>query len=199
MLDNAELALANEVKNSEMQRYQCILTRGPLECQLYSEEVNSITHLMGQYTHAFWAAEQHKHVTNIDNTLDAIQDSIKALKKKMVNLEMIANIKTIQANSKQLNVHSALNSDTADIGHESLMFVFNSTTGVKTVSNLNFTVAERLLWYISSDSANEYNMTINHLNSASVKVHTRLEKVGIRRRWLKPDIFAGKGFQMVGI
>ena len=195
LLDIAERTLSDEVRSSEEQRYQCIKTRGPIECQLYSVEVASIMHLMDQYTEAFWAAEQYKHATSIDAMLEAIQDSIKAVKKKMANLAMIANIKTIQATSKQFYDHNDLTADKDD----DITFVFNSTINeVKTVSNLQFPLEKRLLWYVSSDSAEEYNSTINYLNSAPVKVHTRLVKVDILRRWMKPEVFGDKQFQMVG-
>ena len=196
LLEDAERTLSNEVQNSEKQRYQCILTRGPLECQRYSLEVNSVTHLMDQYAYVFWATGQYKDATSIDNMVDAIQDSIIALKKKMKNLEMIANLKAILAGSKQLDKNNAIGADLA-VNKESLVLVYNSTSGVKTLSNLSFPIVKRLLWYISSDSASEYINTINLLNSASVNVNARLVKVDVSRRWLKPDVFADSRFQMV--
>ena len=197
LLDDAENVLSNEVQNSEKQRYQCILTRSPLECQHYSLEVSSVIHLMDKYAEAFWATEQFKGATNIDNMLDAIQDSINALKKKMKNLEMLASIKAIQAGSKQLEEHNAIGSDLTVNNKESLVLLFNSTSGVKTLSNLSFPITKRLLWYTSSDGASEYNNTINLLNMASVSVNTRLVKVDVSRRWLKPDVLADRRFQMV--
>ena len=194
LLDSADRVLSNEVIESEKKRYECILTRGPLECQQYSTEVNSVLHLMDQYANAFWATEQYKHATSIDNMWDAIQDSIQALKKKMVNLEMIANIKTTLAATKQLDDRDTVN---AENEHNSLIFNFNSTTEVNNKSNFSFPVVDRLLWYISSGSANEYNMTVNYLNSASVKINAKLVKVNIHRRWMKLDIFADQALQLV--
>ena len=197
LLEDAEHTLSNEVRNYEKQRYQCILTRGPLECQRYSLEVSSITHLMDQYASAYWATEQYKGATSIDNMVDAIQDSIIALKKKMKNLEHIANLKAIRAGSKQLEENNAIGVDPAVSSKESLVLVYNSTSGVKTRSNLIFPIAKRLLWYTSSDSSSEYADTITFLNLASVNVNARLVKVDVSRRWLKPDIFADSRFQMV--
>eukprot|EP00731_Ephydatia_muelleri_P014354 Em0008g74a len=198
LLDDAEHTLSNEIQNNEKQRYQCILTRGPLECQRYAQEVSSVIHLMDQYTNALWATEQYKAATRIDNMVDAIQDSINALKKKMKNLEMIANIKAIQAGSKQLEEHNAIGADLAVNDKESLVLVYNSSSGVKALSNLTFPITKRLLWYTSSDIASEYNNTINMLNSASVQVNSQIVKVDVNRRWLKPDVFADSRFQMVG-
>ena len=197
LLDDAEHTLSNEIQNNEKQRYQCILTRGPLECQRYAQEVSSVIHLMDQYTNALWATEQYKAATRIDNMVDAIQDSINALKKKMKNLEMIANIKAIQAGSKQLEEHNAIGADLAVNDKESLVLVYNSSSGVKALSNLTFPITKRLLWYTSSDIASEYNNTINMLNSASVQVNSQIVKVDVNRRWLKPDVFADSRFQMV--
>ena len=193
-LDDAEHTLNKEVQNSEDQRYQCILTRGPLECQRYAQEVSSVMHLMDQYADAFWATEQYKAATSIDNMVDAIQDSINALKKKMKNLEMIANIKAIQANSKELEKHNAMS---AENDKEPLMFVYNSTSGIKSLLNISFPLIKRLLWYTNSDNALEYINTLNLLNSASVHVNAKIVTVDVSRRWLKPDVFADSRFQMV--
>ena len=197
LLDDAEHTLINEVQNNEKQKYQCILTRGPLECQRYSLEVNSVTHLMDQYASAYWATEQYKGATSTDNMVDAIQDSIVTLKKKMKNLEMIANLKAILAGSKELAKHNTMTADHSANDKESLMFVYNSTSGVKGLSNSRFPVIKRLLWYASSDTTSEYTNTINLLNSASFHVNAKIVKVDVSRRWLKTDVFADSRFQMV--
>ena len=198
LLDDVERILNQEALNSEKLWYKCILTRNPLECQRYSLKDSSIIQLMDQYAYAFWVTEKYKATMSFDSVLYDIQQFIKEHKKKINNLEMIANIKAIEASSKEIDELKIKRADITENNKDSMMFVYDSMSRVKVLQNLSLPVTERLLWYTNSDSASaEYVNTINMLNLASVSIKARLVKVNVRRRWLKPDIFADSSYQMV--
>ena len=197
LLEDAEHVLSREALNNQKQWYKCIISRSPLECQRYSLEVNSIKHLMDQYANAYWATELYKAATNFDSILYDIQQFIKEHNKKMINLEMIANIKAIQARSKELEHLKINRADIPETNSESINFAYNSINQLKSHQNISFPVMERLLWYTSYGTASEYINTINLLNMASVNVNARIVKVTVSRRWLKPDIFSDSRYQLV--
>ena len=73
--------------------------------------------------------------------------------------------------------------------------------------DLTSSLIGRLLWYINPESTtllpkeliDEYNLTINHLNTAFTNVSAKLSRVNIHRRWFKAGLFGNKHLKLVSM
>ena len=206
---DAKYILEHEVRRSEMQRYRCLVSRNPIDCQIYTLEYQFVSIIIEAFAELYWKKEFLR--TALDHrefSIPAISDSIKSLSKKIDYVYLVIHIALLESSSRDAKEWE---SDDDKIVKQNIFtaFTFNSESEPQEAYNFHLpqSIQNRLLWYIdpqstllsTSEEIDEYNSTINHLNTFETNVSASLMKVDIHRRWFKPNIFGELHLGLVGL
>ena len=202
-LEFASYLLENEVMNSERQRYQCLVSKNPIDCKLYSFEYEIVTELMDVFADLYLESQFIRTATTHRQfSIPSITDSINALSREIEQLEFRVHLAIVDSTKREIE----------DEKHDSknvlTNFHFSSETASEGKYNFHLpsSIQNRLLWYIDPESTrlspketiDDYNLTINHLNSYETNVTAKFIKGDIHRRWFKPDVFGETRLSLVG-
>ncbi len=199
--------LEYEVERSEKFRYQCLVTRKPNECDLYSYELDTVQHIMEAYADLYFisqlvtSARDHR-----DTSSYLIESTIISLNRRINFLQSLVQVQLLETADRKkeedLNVFGAFK-NWIDFQFQSC----NIQDDKYTTLSLPLTITDRPLWYFEyskfrsnyhADNSNEeYRLIMDYLNSVYTNVTADLVKVDIKRRWLKPLLFGNKHFQLV--
>ena len=203
-LDMATLRLQELVKESEDMRYDCLISGNPADCHLYWGLQDHIREqVLKNYTEFYW------YVHTIEAALDHRQFSIPAISSTINKLK-------VRINHLQTAVSSALSHTSGGRDNEEIVdhrefFTDFMYSLFRLPTNYDFSLPSsltgRLLWYINpestrlvpSDLAEEYNITINHLNTALTNMSAKLSRVNVHRRWFRAGIFGDKNLELVSL
>ena len=202
-LDLATLRLQELVRESEDMRYECLISGNPADCHLYwglQEHIRE--QVLGNYTEFYW------YIHTVEAALNHREFSIPAIASTVSKLQ-------VQINHIQASIDIALSelsdrdaeeaSDNRDFFTD---FMYNpnpSNPPEYYDFSLPSSLLGRLLWYINPESTRllpkelteEYNLTINHLNTALTNVSAKLSRVNVHRRWFKAGLFGSKHLILV--
>ena len=200
-LDEATRQLQEMVKKSEDMRYECLLSGNPENCQHYwGLEEHIREQMLSNYTEFYW------YVHSVESALNYRETSIPAIASSVSRLQ-------VKMNHIQASINIALTELSEGGGKEENQDAFTSfmysTSSFNQHSEYDFTLPSsllgRLLWYINPESTRllpkelteEYNLTINHLNTAFTNVSARLSRVNVHRKWFKPGLFGSNKLNLV--
>lgn len=204
-LDAASFFLEHEVMNTERQRYRCLVTRNPIDCELYSYEYTLVLQLMEIFTDLYWEAEFINTATDHrDVSIPLVVGAISSTEEEIDRLDLIIRVAILDSadrdgNDKDEGVES-------DFEQPSNFFF---STKVINQKEHNFIIPEQIqnrpLWYIDPISTSltsiklweEYSHTLNHLNSMWTNVTAEFVKVDVHRRWFKPSLFEDNHLKLV--
>lgn len=202
-LDVATYQLEQIVKESEDMRYECLITGNPADCHLYWNLQEYIhDQVLGNYTEFYW------YVHTVQAALDHRRYSIPAISSTITDIQ--AKIHHIQT-SINIALSELADRDKEETNDDRDFLTDFTYKPDPSFTNYSFTLPPslvgRLLWYInpestellSKDMLQEYNLTINHLNTASTNISAKLTTVSIHRRWFKAGIFGNKHLTLVSI
>ena len=200
-LDEATRQLQEMVKESEDMRYECLLSGNPENCQHYwGLEEHIREQVLSNYTEFYWYVHSVESALNYRETsIPAIASSISRLQVRIIHIQASINIaltELSEGGGKEENQDA----------FTSFMY---STGSFNKHSEYDFTLPSslvgRLLWFINPESTRllpkelteEYNLTINHLNTAFTNVSAKLSRVNVHRRWFKPGLFGSNKLNLV--
>lgn len=203
----SDLRLANYrleqiVKESEDMRYECLITGNPLNCQIYWSMQDHIREqVLGNYTEFYW------YVHTVEAALQHREYSIPAIYSTISDIEE----QVLHVRSAIYIALSELKERVVDEAPDEIDFFADFMYKPRPSSSSTFdfelppSLVGRLLWYINPESTRllpkalieEYNLTINHLNTAMTNVSVKLSKVNIHRRWFKSGLFGNKHLKLV--
>ena len=200
-LDIARLVLDDIVKESEDARYACLISGNPVDCNLYWGLKEYIRNdIISNYTEFYW------YVHTVEAALNHREYSIPAIANSINGMQ-------IRINRIQRSIDNSL-SDFAERDGEDLnnywgvLSEFEYTSDLP-VSDYDFelpdSIVGRLMWYINPEStalvlkelAQEYNLTVNHMNTAVTNVTAKFRTVNIHRRWFKAALFSNQHLSLV--
>ena len=200
-LDVATYLLEELVKESEDMRYECIVSGNPADCHLYWGLRDHIREqVLGNYTEFYWYVHSVQAALNHrEYSIPAISGTISSIQTQVNHLESVISVALSELSDRD----EEEDKDDRDFFTD---FMYHPTS---LASRYDFelppSLIGRLLWYINPESTrllpkeliNEYNLTVNHLNTAFTNVSAKLSKVNIHRRWFKSGIFGNKHLQLV--
>ena len=203
-LDEATRQLQEMVKKSEDMRYECLLSGNPENCQHYwGLEEHIREQMLSNYTEFYWYVHSVESALNYRETsIPAIASSISRLQVKINHIQNSINIALSELSERS-------GADATENYDAFTNFIYSQY--LLTLSKYNFSlpssIVDRLLWYINPEStrlvskelAEQYNLTINHLNTAFTNVSAKLSRVNIHRKWFKPGLFGKKNFKLVSL
>ena len=202
-LDEATRQLQELVKESEDLRYKCLLSGNPENCHKYSGLQEHIRdEVLSNYTEFYWYVHSVEAALNYrDIAIPAIASTISKLQNRMIHIQASINIALSELSEK--------NSEVASENQDAFTnFIYSPNFLNQTIKydfSLPSSLLNRLLWYINPESTRllpkelteEYNLTINHLNTAFTNVSAKLSRVNVHRRWFKAGIFGNKHLKLV--
>jgi hypothetical protein len=202
-LDDATLKLQQLVKESEDMRYECLISGNPVDCHLYwglQEHIRD--QVLGNYTEFYWyvhtveAALNHRQYS-----IPAIANTIGKLESRIVHVQAAINIKLSDLSDRDEEETSDSRDFFTDFMYDPVVLTPKSYYDFTLPSAL----VGRLMWYMNPESTRllpnelteEYNLTINHLNTALTNVSAKLSRVNVHRRWFKAGLFGDKHLRLV--
>ena len=201
-LDEATRQLQGMVKESEDMRYECLLSGNPENCQHYwGLEEHIREQMLSNYTEFYWYVHSVESALNYrETTIPAIASTISKLQVRIMHIQASINIAL-----SELSENGGDHSEHRDVFTS---FTYSPNT-LNQASKYDFSLPSslrgQLLWYINPESTRllpkevteEYNLTINHLNTALTNVSAKLSRVNVHRRWFKPGLFDGSYLKLV--
>ena len=202
-LDEATYRLQELVKESEDMRYECLISGNPADCHLYwglQEHIRE--QVLGNYTEFYWYVHTVEAALNHrEFSIPAIASTISKLQTRITHVQASINIALSELSERGGEETSDNRKFFTDFMYSQNPSNFPSSYDFSLPSSL----LGRLLWYINPESTRllpkelteEYNLTINHLNTAFTNVSAKLSRVNVHRRWFKAGIFGNKHLKLV--
>ena len=202
-LDEATYRLQELVKESEDMRYECLISGNPADCHLYwglQEHIRE--QVLGNYTEFYWYVHTVEAALNHrEFSIPAIASTISKLQTRITHVQASINIALSELSERS-------GEETSDNREFFTDFMYSQNPSNIPSSydfSLPLSLLGRLLWYINPESTRllpkelteEYNLTINHLNTAFTSVSAKLSRVNVHRRWFKAGIFGNKHLKLV--
>ena len=203
-LEDASFILEFGVTLTEKQRYHCLVTRNPIDCQLYTIQSKTIIELMKTFADLYWEAELvSAAIDHHKFSIPAITDTINELSRDIEQTDFSIYIAIVDSASR--DAEDEIENHYKEYTATQFIFRTNSSAHETYNFDLPLSISDRLLWYIDPQSTKfvdkkdiiEYNATLNHLNSFETNVSAALLKVDIHRRWFKPSVFGNVHLTLV--
>lgn len=202
-LDVATYKLEETVKEAENMRYECLITGNPANCHLYWNLHEHIREqLVGNYTEFFWYVHRVEAALNHrEYSIPAISSTINYIQERVNHIQTSIDVALADLSGRELD--EANDDVDTDFFTD---FMYKSSALLPGYDfELPSSLIGRLLWYINPTSTTllpkelvqEYNLTINHLNTAVTNVSAKFSKVNIHRRWFKAALFGNKYLKLV--
>ena len=209
-LDSLKYELEEFVTQSEKSRYQCLITRSPEDCHIYTTDHDIVASLMNVYAELYFEVKFVETALNHqDFTLPAISSTIALLNRQIDSLESFVHLTLISSfppvNTYEESYPPEIRTNAIGVTE----FKYSSISVRSQLHNYAFSlpnsIKNRLLWhlditgttFVSEELLQEYKDTINHMNSVNTNITATVKKVDVQRKWFKPTLFTHSYFVLV--